>query len=89
MLSRNAVKNAVRKNDYSIQKNADIMQTFTTVILANKYRIIPIVSGCYAVRKMLYRSSEGLGDESVHALDGLLMLLSGQLGVDLEGGHHV
>lgn len=51
MLSANAVKNAVRKNDYSIQKNACIMHTFPTVILANKYRIIPIVSGCYAVKK--------------------------------------
>jgi len=80
MLSANAVKNAVRKNDYSIQKNACIMHTFPTVIFANKYRIIPIVSGRYAVRKMLYRCSfllsEGLRDESVHALHGLLMLLS-------------
>ena len=87
MLSSNAVKNAVRKNDCSIQKNADIMQTFTTVILTNKYRIIPIVPEHYAVRKMLYRCSfllsECLRDEAVHALDRFLMLLSGQLGVDL------
>ena len=51
MLSVYAVKNAVRKNDCSMQKNACIIHRFLGVIFQEKQRRFPQNETVYAVKK--------------------------------------